>query len=85
MISENLKSLRLERGLTQQKLASIFKTSRQNISHLESGYIEPNCDMLRKYCVFFDISADEILDLNTEKDRKSYLEKINFDNLPTKK
>ncbi len=78
MLNENLKKLRIENGLTQQKLASIFCTTRQNISHLESGYIEPNVDTIRKYCLYFDITADELLDLSTTQQKTSLIKKYNF-------
>ena len=51
-IKRNCEKVKRIRKLTQQQLAIKLGTSRQNISHLESGYVEPNVDMLKKYCYF---------------------------------
>ena len=67
MLNEVFKKLREQENLTQQQLALKLGTSRQNISHLESGYVEPNIDMIKKYCYFFNISADELLEIDLKK------------------
>ncbi|MBQ7977122.1 MAG: helix-turn-helix transcriptional regulator [Clostridia bacterium] len=64
MLNETLKRLRHSESLTQKELAEKLSTSRQNISHLESGYIEPSIEMLRKYCTYFGVSADELLEMD---------------------
>lgn len=56
-----LKELRIERNLNQSELANTLNISRQLISHWESGYREPNLEMLVKLCDFFDVSCDYIL------------------------
>ncbi|MBO5102553.1 MAG: helix-turn-helix transcriptional regulator [Clostridia bacterium] len=75
MLSENLRKLRIINNLTQQALADIFSTTRQNISHLESGYVEPNIEMLKKYCVYFNVNCDELLEIDLPKQRNGFYNK----------
>lgn len=43
---ENLKKLRLTKGLSQQALADHLELSQQTIYKYENGITEPNIDML---------------------------------------
>ena len=61
----NIKALRedYEPRLSQEKLAKAFSTTQRRISHLERGEIEPAPEDICKYCIFFNVSADYLLDL----------------------
>ena len=58
---KNLRLLREERKLSQQKLADEFDTSQAQIQNYETGGYRPDIEMLNKYADFFDISVDFLL------------------------
>lgn len=56
------KKLRLEKGLTLEKLARELKTSYNTIWPIESGYSSmPSLDIVLKYANFFEVSVDYLL------------------------
>ncbi len=63
IFGKRLKELRLEKGLTQQRLGKIFNLCHQTISSWEKGLREPNLDDLLKIAKFFDVSVDYLLGL----------------------
>lgn len=56
-----LKSLRLERDLSQKELANIINVSHTNISKYESNSVEPNIELINKLANYFDVSTDYLL------------------------
>ena len=50
--------LREEAGLTQEKLAAVFKTKKAAISRYETGTREPKLDVLIEFADFFKVSID---------------------------
>ncbi|MDR3217145.1 MAG: helix-turn-helix domain-containing protein [Clostridiaceae bacterium] len=58
---ERLKELRLEKGLTQQKLAEIFSVKQNTIVSWEQGVNETDFATLIQLAKFFDVSTDYIL------------------------
>ena len=62
MFKENLKTLRLLNNLTQQGLANKLGVSFKTISHWESGYSEPNLQLLIKLKQILNTSFDELLE-----------------------
>lgn len=58
---KNLKNLRLERNLSQQKLAKQIDVSQQCISEWENGNIEPTLSSLWKLSDVFEITIDELV------------------------
>ncbi len=61
MFRERLKELRIEKGLTQDKLAKILNISKMTISHWESGYCEPSIAQLIVLSTLFDVSIDYLV------------------------
>lgn len=59
--SENLKSLRKEYKIDQNKLASELKVSPKTISHWETGYTEPSIAQLISLSKIFNVSLDELI------------------------
>ena len=57
----NLKKLRLERKLSQQKLAEKFGITQQAIFNYENGITEPDIYMLKRFAEFFHTSVDYII------------------------
>lgn len=58
---KNLKVLRLQRGLSQQKLADILHISQQSIYKYEHDITSPDIDTLKSMATFFDTSIDYIV------------------------
>lgn len=59
--TNNLKILRKERHLSQQRLGEVLNISLKTISHWETGYTEPSIGQLISLADFFDISVDELI------------------------
>ena len=59
--SEKLQTLRRQKGITQEELASHLYVSRTAISKWESGRGYPNIDSLKAIARFYSISLDELL------------------------
>lgn len=57
----NIKKLRIEKGLSQQNLADKLTTSQQSIYKYENQITEPNIDMLKNMADFFDVSIDYLI------------------------
>lgn len=58
---QNLKKLRLERKLSQQKLAEQFGITQQAIYNYENGITEPDIYMLKQMADFFHTSIDYLV------------------------
>lgn len=61
MLSENLKTMRNARGLSQEELAIRLHVVRQTISKWEKGLSVPDADMLVKIAETLDTSVSELL------------------------
>lgn len=62
-IAEKIKSLREDKDLTQQDIAGILDTTRQQVYKYENGLQEMTVSRLAKLCRFYGVSADYILGL----------------------
>lgn len=58
---QNLKNFRKENNLTQKQVALMLNVVESCYANWEQGRTEPNIDMIRKLCVIFKISADELI------------------------
>jgi len=78
----NLKKLRLERNLSQQKLADNFGITQQAIFNYENGISEPDIYMLKQFADFFHTSVDYLIGYTenpiTHADEPLFLETQNF-------
>lgn len=70
MFNEQIKLYRQSLGLTQTDIARKIGVSRQAYQHYEQGDREPTFDTLKKLCIIFDCTADELLEIDTIADRK---------------
>jgi transcriptional regulator with XRE-family HTH domain len=57
----NLKNLRISKGLSQQSLADKLDISQQSVYKYENEITEPNIDMLKVIADFFDVSVDYLI------------------------
>ena len=55
---KNLKKLRLEAGISQQKLADVILVSQQSINKYENKNVEPDMETLVKIAEYFGVSVD---------------------------
>ena len=65
MAELKLKELREQENLTQQEVANIFETPRQNYARWELNKNQPNIDMLIKIADFYKVSLDYICNHKT--------------------
>ncbi len=71
-LGENVKRLRLENGMTQEKLAEYLGVSFQSVSNWERGESYPDITLLPRLAVFFRVTTDELLGLNkAEAERRA--------------
>lgn len=57
-----IKSLRKEKGLTQEQLAEQFQVSRRTVSRWETGSNLPDLDILIEMADYYDVDLRELLD-----------------------
>ena len=60
-ISENIKYLRKQKGLTQQQFADVMEIKRSLIGAYEEERADPKYDLLQKFSEFFELSIDELI------------------------
>lgn len=72
-IGEKIKSLRIEAGLLQKDLAKMLNIARETMTGYEVGRSEPDVQTIRKICVFLNVSADELLEIDTKEQKEEIL------------
>lgn len=60
---EKIKNLREDHDLTQGQLGKLINMTQRKISYIENNKYEPSIDDIRALCLFFEVSADFLLDL----------------------
>jgi transcriptional regulator with XRE-family HTH domain len=60
-LAENLRSLREQRGMTQQQIAKLAGIPRATWSHLESGAANPTLHVLTKVAAVLTVRLEELL------------------------
>ena len=63
-----LKTLRLQKDLTQIELAKKLDITRSSVSYYEKNAVYPSIEMLIKICQYFNVSADYLLGLSDIKE-----------------
>ena len=76
MLKDNLKTLRKNKGLSQEELSIKLHVVRQTISKWESGLSVPDAEMLIKISELFEIPVSEIIGENIEEKEKNDLKVI---------
>ena len=67
IFSDNIRVLRLQRKISQEKLAGILMITRGRYVKYEDGSSEPPYDILRKMAHYFNISIDLLLSVDIRK------------------
>lgn len=60
-LAKNLKALRVEYNLSQQKLANAIGVSQKAIDYWEKGINEPKASYILLLAEYFDVSCDFLL------------------------
>lgn len=60
-IGQRIKTKRIEKGLTQEKLAELVGVGPSHMSHLESGKTVASMDVFISLCNVLECSSDELL------------------------
>ena len=77
-IAKKIKILRITKDLTQKELAEMLNVKEYIVSNIEQGRTEPAIDIIIKLCVIFNITADELLEIDTNEKRRDV--HINYNN-----
>lgn len=79
--SENIRSLRKSRGVTQESFAKYLGVSFQTVSKWERNESYPDITLLPEIAEFFGVSVDELLGIDRAKKEAELTELIyNYDN-----
>ena len=85
MLKDNIKTLRKEKGLSQEELSIKLNVVRQTISKWETGLSVPDAEMLISLSQVFDTPVSKLLGenitLKKENDLKEISEKLEIINL----
>ena len=63
-MKNNIKKLRTEKGISQQKLAENLGVSRQTINSIEKGRFDPSLKLTIKIVRFFDKDLEAIFKID---------------------
>ena len=61
--NERLKNMREDRDWTQEQVAKMLQTTKQQISKYENSKQDMTVQVFRKLCKIYNVSANYILDL----------------------
>ena len=75
-LKNQLKFFRKTLNLTQQDMALKLNITQACYNRYEKGIREPNIDIIKKLCVIFGCTADELLEIDTPGERA----KVNINN-----
>lgn len=78
MFGDNLRTIRKEKGFTQEELAIKINVVRQTVSKWEKGLSVPDVDTLNKIADVLDVSVSELLgaELKTGENRNEVAEQL---------
>lgn len=66
MFQDNLKTLRKNKGITQEELAARLNVVRQTVSKWEKGQSVPDAEMLTKVAEIFEVPVSKLLGTHIE-------------------
>lgn len=74
----NLKKLRLEYNISQQKLADAIGVSQPSINKYENHDIEPDIAILKKIAAYFDTSIDYLVGYSDERLKPEHVDEYHL-------
>ena len=63
---ENLRSIRLERGMTQKNVSDLLGVSLNGYASWEQGRTQPDIESIKKLCKIFKVSANDLLGIEIQ-------------------
>ena len=72
-ITDKLKYLRREKGVTQAQIAKYLNITKSAYSNYEQGIRQPDYDTLKKMCDYFEVTADFMIGREKEDGTKIIL------------
>ena len=72
-LGDNIRTLRKERGLTQEKLAEVFGVTVGAVHKWEAGLSSPDITLVMEIADFFDLSVDVLLGFELRDNRMTEL------------
>lgn len=79
-LGERIKRLRKLNDMSQQQLADYLEINRNYLSRIETNKSEPTSSIILKLIMLFEISANELLGVNCDSDKKEEKRKFISDN-----
>lgn len=78
MLQDNIKTIRKNRGLTQEELAIRLSVVRQTVSKWEKGLSVPDADMLQRMAEVLEVPVSELLgeEQKMEENRNEIAEQL---------
>ena len=73
-LGEKIKELRKSKGITQEQLSDMLNVSSQAVSKWETGVANPDLALIPDLAKLFEVSADELLGIEKNKDTSSNIE-----------
>ena len=80
MLGNQIKFFRKSLGLNQTELAQKLSLTQEAISKYEKNLREPDIETLKRLCIIFDCTADELLEIDTPLERKKVVINHSFNN-----
>ena len=66
-LNENIKALRMAKGISQVKFACDMGVTKQCVSNWENDNVVPSVDMLMKIAAYYSVTTDFLLGLDTSE------------------
>ena len=67
-VKNRIKEIRLEKGISQVKMAEDLQITRQTINAIENHKYNPSLELALKLLKYFDVTVDEIFQLEESRD-----------------
>lgn len=61
LLAEAIRQARIEKRISQEKLAEMLDVSTTHVRHIESGHRKPSIEKLVSLCQILDISFDQMV------------------------
>lgn len=73
-LSDNIKNLRILKGLSQKELATMIERSPNTISNWEKGSVTPDADVLENLCGIFNVNPNQLFGWEPCKELDDFLD-----------
>lgn len=80
MLGNQLKFYRKTNKLTQYDMAQKLNITQACYNRYEKGIREPDIETLKRLCIIFECTADELLEIDTPLERKKVIINHSFNN-----